>query len=84
VSSSEFYLDILLVLLGIRWIYLGVFSSGEILEKVSRKRLWLIELLLHIAVKLFGEWITVINPENPFKEIDVDSNIEIFPSIMVF
>lgn len=81
-SSSKLNLNILFVFLGIRRVYFGIFGLGEFIEEIVWFRLRLIEWCFHVGVELFGKWITVINVKDSFKNANVNSNIEIFPSVI--
>lgn len=82
-SASQFNLDVLLVLLRIWWIDLGILGADKGLEEVVGLFLRLIERHLHVAVELLGEGIAVIDPEDPLEEVDVDGDIEVFPSVVI-
>lgn len=82
-SASQFHLNVLLVLLCIWRIDLCVLGADKSLEEVVGLALGLIERHFHIAVKLLSEGITVIDPEDPLEEVDVDGDIEIFPSVVI-
>ena len=82
-ASSEFNFNVLFVLLGVRRVDFGIFSSNELVEKVSGFRIWWVEWGFHITVKIFGKAVTVVNVENSFVEVDVDSDVKVSPSVIV-
>lgn len=82
-SASQFHLDVLLVLLRIWRVDLCVLGADESLEEVVGLALRFIEWDFHIAVKLLSEGITIIDPEDPLEEVDVDGDIEVFPSVVI-
>lgn len=83
VSSSQLDLDVLLVFLGIGRVYLGVFSAGEGGKEVSRQDFRVIEGDFHILEKLFGEGVAVIDAEDAFEDVQVNRDVDIFPSVVV-
>ena len=82
-SSSQFDLNVLLVLLSIRRINFSVFGPGESAEQVIRQRLRLVERDFHVLIELFGEGIAIIYPEDAFEDVEVDSDVEVLPGVMV-
>jgi hypothetical protein len=83
VTATQLDLNILLIFFGVRRVDFGVFGSDKSLEEVIRKAFRLIERHFHVAIELLGEGITVINPENPLKKVDINGDVEIFPSIVI-
>jgi hypothetical protein len=81
--TSKLDLNVLFVLLGVRRVDFGVFSSGEIIEQVSGLGLRLIQMCFHVIVELFGESIAIINVEDSFVEVDVDSNVKVSPGVII-
>lgn len=82
-TSSQFNLNVLFVLLGIRRVDLGVFGSDKSLEEITRKSFRLVEGAIHIVVELFCEGIAVIDPEDAFVDVEIDCDIEVLPGIVV-
>ena len=81
--TSKLDLNVLFVLLGVRRVDFGVFGSGEIIEQVSGLGLRLIHRCFHVIVELFGESIAIINVEDSFVEVDVDSNVKVSPGVII-
>jgi hypothetical protein len=82
-ASSQPNFDVLFILLGIRWIYFGVFCASEGIEEIIGKSFSLIKSYFHITVKLFREGVTVIYSKNSLKEVDIDRDVEVFPGVMI-
>jgi hypothetical protein len=72
VTSSKSNLNVLFVLFGIWWIDFGVLSSDKSIEQIIRKNFSFIKRVFHILIELFGEIITVIDPENTLEDIEID------------
>ena len=43
----------------------------------------MIEGGLHVLGEIFGEGVAVIDSEDPFKEVDVDGDVEVLPGVVV-
>jgi hypothetical protein len=40
-------------------------------------------MCFHVIVELFGESIAIINVEDSFVEVDVDSNVKVSPGVII-
>ena len=83
VSSSQFDLNVLFVFLCIRRVDFGILGSNEGIEKITRKGFRFVERAFHVLVEFFGEGITIIDSEDPFEDIQVDCNVEVFPLVVI-
>lgn len=82
-TSTQLNLDVLFVLLGVWWVDLSILDSEEGVVEVSWKLLWFIKGSLHVLIELLCEGVTVVYPEDPLEEVDVDCNVQISPGVVV-
>lgn len=82
-SSSESDLDILFVLFSIGRVDLDIFSFDKLVEKVWRFGCGIVQGDFHVVVELSSEGITIINVEYSFKEVYIDSDVQIFPCVII-
>jgi len=82
-SASQLYLKVLFILLSIRWVNFQVLLDFIHLEMIDRYTLIIGQWLFHFFIEMFGEIISILNSKDSLIEIDIGSNIEIFPSIEI-
>ena len=82
-TTSEFDFNILFVFFGIGRVDLCVFSSYKCLEEIVRESFRFIQGAFHIVIEFFSEGITVIDSEYSFKDIQIDCNVQILPSVVI-
>lgn len=82
-SSSEPDFDILFVLFSIGRVDFDIFGFDKLVKKVWRFGCGIVQGDFHVVVELSSEGITIVNVEDSFKEVDIDSDVEIFPCVII-
>ena len=80
-ATLEHHFDVILVFSQIWWVLLHVDHGTSVHEWVIRDSLSGIELDTLVGVEGSGELVTVIDAENSAVEVDVATNVEVFPFV---
>jgi hypothetical protein len=80
-ATLKHHFDVILVFSQIWWVLFHVDHGTSVHEWVIRDSLRGIELDTLVSVERSGELVTVIDAENSAVEVDVATNVEVFPVV---
>ena len=80
-ATLKHHFDVILVFSQIWWVLFHVDHGTSVHEWVIRDSLRSIELDTLVSVERSGELVTVIDAENSAVEVDVATNVEVFPVV---
>ena len=80
-ATLKHHFDVILVFSQIWWVLFHVDHRTSVHEWVIRDSLRGIELDTLVSVERSGELVTVIDAENSAVEVDVATNVEVFPVV---